>query len=33
LIDLAGEADYAQTFREVFQERGYGLWNSRAGEF
>jgi predicted nucleic acid-binding protein len=26
LIDLAGEEDYAQTFREVFQERGYSLW-------
>ena len=26
LIDLAGEEDYAHTFREVFQERGYSLW-------
>ena len=26
LIDLAGEEDYAHTFREAFQERGYSLW-------
>jgi predicted nucleic acid-binding protein len=26
LIDLAGEADYAHTFREEFQQRGYSLW-------
>jgi predicted nucleic acid-binding protein len=26
LIDLASEEDYAHTFREVFQERGYSLW-------
>jgi predicted nucleic acid-binding protein len=26
LIDLAGQDDYAHTFRELFQERGYSLW-------
>ena len=26
LIDLAGEEDYAHTFREEFQRRGYSLW-------
>jgi len=26
LIDLAGEEDYAHTFREEFQQRGYTLW-------
>jgi len=26
LIDLAGEEDYAHTFREDFQQRGYSLW-------
>ncbi|HXP59567.1 MAG TPA: hypothetical protein VN829_03695 [Dongiaceae bacterium] len=26
LIDLAGEEDYAHTFREEFQQRGYSLW-------
>jgi hypothetical protein len=26
LIDLAAEEDYAHTFREEFQERGYSLW-------
>lgn len=26
LIDLADRADYAHTFREVVQERGYTLW-------
>ncbi len=26
LIDLAAEADYAHTFREEFQEKGYTLW-------
>src|SRR5438132_10406059 len=26
LIDLAGEEDYAHTFREEFQKRGYSLW-------
>src|SRR5439155_19887911 len=26
LMDLAGEEDYAHTFREEFQQRGYSLW-------
>ena len=26
LIDLAAEEDYAHTFREEFQQRGYSLW-------
>src|SRR5437588_12533422 len=26
LLDLAGEEDYAHTFREEFQQRGYSLW-------
>ena len=26
LIDLAAEVDYAHTFREEFQHRGYSLW-------
>src|SRR5438552_14527821 len=26
LVDLAGEEDYAHTFREEFQHRGYSLW-------
>jgi predicted nucleic acid-binding protein len=26
LIDLADEQDYAHTFREEFQQRGYSLW-------
>src|SRR2546423_10386557 len=26
LIDLAGEEDYAHTFREEFQQRGYSFW-------
>lgn len=26
LIDLAGDEDYAHTFREEFQQRGYSLW-------
>jgi len=26
LFDLAAEKDFAHTFREVYQERGYSLW-------